>query len=247
MSATIPAISAVPAAPDPAAGQDSFDLLAYPHFDHIASTLQPELEAFRTAANTLASEAEADAAAAETARTLAETASDDAVLAVNTPAWAAATNWPTGTTVRSPTDLQLYTRKTPGGINATDPATDAATGSGTYWTRTPVMTTVSPQVVSAAKTFALADAHVPQLHPGSDVTARAWTIPANASVPYPVGTIIPLINGYGAGILTIAITTDTLRWAGTASTGSRTLAANGNACLVKVATTEWQIVGAGLA
>lgn len=86
------------------------------------------------------------------------------------------------------------------------------------------------------------------LHPSADTTARVFTIPANASVAYPVGHTLTFINQTGAGTLTIAITSDTLQWADgdTGGTGSRTLAANGIATAVKVASTVWVISGAGL-
>lgn len=72
-----------------------------------------------------------------------------------------------------------------------------------------------------------------------------WTIPANASVAYPVGTVLTFIND-SAGANTIAITTDTMRLAGTTSTGSRTLATIGMATAVKMVSTEWIISGSGL-
>ena len=46
------------------------------------------------------------------------------------------------------------------------------------------------------------------------------------------------------GNVTIAITTDTLRWG--SSTGSRTLAANGTATALKVASTTWRLTGDGI-
>lgn len=100
--------------------------------------------------------------------------------------------------------------------------------------------------ISAAYTFGLSDDGRIVYHPSADTTARTFTIPANASNPFPVGSVITVINGNGAGTVTIAITTDTLRQAGTGTVGSRTLAANGRAVLVKVTTTEWQIDGVGL-
>lgn len=100
--------------------------------------------------------------------------------------------------------------------------------------------------LSAAYTFVLADMAAEFLHPGSDATARTWTIPANASVAFPIGTEIPGFNPAGAGVLTISITTDTLRLAGAGTTGSRTVAANGEFRLKKVAATEWQISGVGV-
>jgi hypothetical protein len=72
------------------------------------------------------------------------------------------------------------------------------------------------------------------------------TIPANASVAYPIGTTITFIAGASATTVLIAITTDTMRLAGGALTGTRTLAANGMATAVKVASTTWYINGTGL-
>lgn len=77
-------------------------------------------------------------------------------------------------------------------------------------------------------------------------TAGTFTIPANSSIAYPIGTALTFFNGNGAGVLTIAITTDTMRLAGAGTTGSRALAANGTATAVKVSSTEWLISGVGL-
>lgn len=99
---------------------------------------------------------------------------------------------------------------------------------------------------SAAYTLVLGDQPKHIFHPSADTTARIWTIPANSSVAFPVGTAITFINQNSAGVITIAITTDTMRLAGPGTTGSRTLAANGIATAVKVTTTEWIISGTGL-
>ena len=99
---------------------------------------------------------------------------------------------------------------------------------------------------SAAYTLVLADSGKHILHPSADTTARTFTIPANSSVAFPIGTAITFINQNGAGVITIAITTDTMRLAGAGTTGSRTLAANGIATAIKVTSTEWIISGTGL-
>ena len=97
---------------------------------------------------------------------------------------------------------------------------------------------------STAYTLVLADSGKTILHPASDNNARTFTIPANSSVAYPVGTAITFVNLINT--VTIAITTDTLYLAGDGSTGSRTLAAYGVASAVKVASTTWIISGNGL-
>lgn len=100
---------------------------------------------------------------------------------------------------------------------------------------------------SAAYTLVLADAGKHILHPAADTTARTFTIPANSSVAYPIGTAITFINQAGTGgVVSIGITTDTVRLAGAGTTGTRTLARNGIATAVKIATTEWIISGTGL-
>jgi hypothetical protein len=93
---------------------------------------------------------------------------------------------------------------------------------------------------TASYTLALADAgkHI-------SITTGGVVIPANSSIAFPVGTAIGVFNNSGSN-QTISITSDTLRLAGTASTGSRTLAQYGLATCVKVASTTWVISGAGL-
>lgn len=104
-----------------------------------------------------------------------------------------------------------------------------------------------PQVSQSADyTMALTDAGKHILHPSADTSARTFTIDSNANKAFTVGTAITFVNQASAGTLTIAITTDTMRLAGAGTTGSRTLAANGIATALKVATTEWIISGTGL-
>jgi hypothetical protein len=99
---------------------------------------------------------------------------------------------------------------------------------------------------STAYTTVLADAGKHLLHPSADTTARVFTIDSNANVAYPIGTSITFVNQNSAGVVTIAITSDTMRLAGAGTTGSRTLAANGIATALKITSTEWIINGTGL-
>jgi hypothetical protein len=98
---------------------------------------------------------------------------------------------------------------------------------------------------SGAYTAVLADAGKTIFHPASDNNARTFTIPANSSVAYPVGTVLTFVN-LAAADVTIAITDDTLYLAGPGTTGSRTLAEYGIASAVKLASTTWLISGNGL-
>lgn len=99
---------------------------------------------------------------------------------------------------------------------------------------------------SANYTLILGDAGKHIFHPSSDTTGRTFTIPANSSVGFAVGDTVTFVNQVGAGTITISITSDTLTFAGTTSTGSRTLAPGGMATALKVTATEWMISGAGL-
>jgi hypothetical protein len=100
---------------------------------------------------------------------------------------------------------------------------------------------------SAAYQLVIGDANNTVLHPTADTTARTFTIPANGTVAFPIGTCITFVNQHGAGVMTIAITTDAMYFAGQASaTGSRTLTACGLATIEKITATEWVIAGSGL-
>lgn len=97
---------------------------------------------------------------------------------------------------------------------------------------------------SADYTLVLGDAFKHILHPAADTNDRTFTIPANASVAFPVGTAVTFVNEVNT--VTIAITSDTLVLAGAGTTGSRTLAANGMATAIKITSTKWMISGTGL-
>jgi hypothetical protein len=73
-------------------------------------------------------------------------------------------------------------------------------------------------------------------------TLGGWAIPSNATKAFPIGTVIRLFNNSGTA-QTVSITTDTLRLAGTTSTGSRSVAVYGSAILCKEDTTMWTISG----
>jgi len=83
------------------------------------------------------------------------------------------------------------------------------------------------------------------LVPMNKATAIAFKIPTNASVAYPIGTVITVLNK-GAGACTIsAVTpaTTTVLSAG-AVAASPTLAQYKTAACIKTATDTWYVVGA---
>jgi len=81
--------------------------------------------------------------------------------------------------------------------------------------------------------------------PMNKATAIALKIPTNASVAFPVGTAITILNK-GAGVCTISATTSgttTVLSAG-ATAASPTLAQYKTAVCIKTATDTWYVVGA---
>ena len=83
------------------------------------------------------------------------------------------------------------------------------------------------------------------LQPMNKATAIAFKIPTNASVAFPVGTVITVLNK-GAGTCTISAVTSgttTVLSAG-ATAASPTLAQYKTAACIKTATDTWYVVGA---
>jgi hypothetical protein len=83
------------------------------------------------------------------------------------------------------------------------------------------------------------------LVPMNKATAIAFKIPTNASVAFPVGTVITVLNK-GAGTCTISAVTSgttTVLSAG-ATAASPTLGQYKSAACVKTATDTWYVVGA---
>jgi len=80
----------------------------------------------------------------------------------------------------------------------------------------------------------------------TSASTHTWTIPPNASVAYPVGTIIVLANT-GSGAVTVSRGSGVaLRIAGTATDKNMTLAQHGIASLFKLDTNNWYISGTGV-
>jgi hypothetical protein len=145
----------------------------------------------------------------------------------------AATNvtLPTTGTLATLAGTETFTNKTAG------TATTSSTASSLGYLGIPQSATAT------TATLAIGDAGK---HIYVTTNSQTITIPANASVAYPIGTTIGFIAGPSATTVTIAITSDTMYLGGTGTTGSRTLAAHGMATAVKVAATTWYISGNGL-
>jgi hypothetical protein len=83
------------------------------------------------------------------------------------------------------------------------------------------------------------------LVPMNKATAIAFKIPTNASVAFPVGTVITILN-IGAGTCTIsAVTSGTTTILSAGSTSAQpTLAQYRSAACIKTGTDTWYVVGA---
>lgn len=83
------------------------------------------------------------------------------------------------------------------------------------------------------------------LIPMNKATAINFTIPTNASVAYPVGTVLTVLN-IGAGTCTIkAVTSGTTTVLSAGATAAQpTLAQYKSAACIKTATDTWYVVGA---
>lgn len=136
--------------------------------------------------------------------------------------------------------LNFYTGSAIAGFFDTSQNLNINNGTG----QSPVYAGIPQNAQGGNYTLVLADANKHILSTNSG--AVTITIPANASVAFPVGTAITFVNK-GSTSLAIAITSDTLVIAGTTTTGTRTLNANsGCATAIKVSSTLWIIQGGGL-
>lgn len=74
---------------------------------------------------------------------------------------------------------------------------------------------------------------------GDNASDQTFTLPANGSIPIPVGACIPVVQK-GAGRISIAITSDTLNNPGLIA---RTRAQWSTVFLIKLSSTVWTIAG----
>lgn len=130
-------------------------------------------------------------------------------------------------------------------LTASNTLTLAGT-DGTTMTFPPASASVgylgTPQNAQATNyTLVLADSGK-QIYMAAAQAATTYTIPANSSVPFPVGTSVTFVNS-STNSMTISITTDTLTLSPAGTTGSRTLGRYGIATAVKVTSTLWYISG----
>jgi hypothetical protein len=84
-----------------------------------------------------------------------------------------------------------------------------------------------------------------QIYMAAAQAATTYTIPANSSVAFSIGTVVQFLN-MSVNNMTISINTDTLTWSNGGSAGSRTLSQYGVANCVKITSTQWLITGVNL-
>jgi hypothetical protein len=130
-----------------------------------------------------------------------------------------------------------------GGTGITSPGTsgNVLTSNGTGWTSVAPATFVVnyPQNIQSANyTLVLGDAGKQIFHPASDTTVRTYTIPANSSVAFPIGTVVLFTVENGGTSVAVTINSDTLV-NGSGLTGAVTVPANNTLMAIKVTATKW--------
>ena len=96
-----------------------------------------------------------------------------------------------------------------------------------------------PQNIQTANyTLVLGDAGKQIFHPASDANIRTYTIPANSSVAFPIGTVVLFTVENGGTGVGVSITSDTLVF-GSGSTGTLAVLPNNTLMAIKVTATKW--------
>ena len=97
-------------------------------------------------------------------------------------------------------------------------------------------------IQSADYTLVIDDAGKQIFHPSSDTIVRIWTIPANASVAFDIGTVVLFVNDNNAGLITLNITSDTMTDLN-GTTGVMTVPHGSVITALKVTATKWLVWG----
>jgi hypothetical protein len=129
-----------------------------------------------------------------------------------------------------------------GGTGLTSPGTsgNVLTSNGTGWTSAALSSAVAyPQnIQSSDYTLVLGDAGKQIFHPASDANVRTFTIPANSSVAFPIGSVVLFtVENFGTQV-NVAINSDTLV-NGDGITGTQVVLPNNTLMCIKVTATKW--------
>jgi len=130
-----------------------------------------------------------------------------------------------------------------GGTGLTSPGTsgNVLTSNGTGWTSSalPVSAVAYPQNSQSTNyTLVLSDAGKQIFHPASDANVRTFTIPANSSVAFPIGTVVLFTVENSGTQVNVAITSDTLV-NGDGILGTQVVPPNNTLMCIKVSATKW--------
>ena len=136
-------------------------------------------------------------------------------------------------TVVTLTGTQTLTNKTITGLNSASTVKDSAGNLYGFGFRT------MPQSDNTSGTLVLSDS-AKHLYLTGNVT-----VPPNSSVAFEIGTVISVISNATA-IVIQAGSGVTLKLANSTSTGNRSVASNGVATMIKVATDTWYVFGLGV-
>ena len=115
------------------------------------------------------------------------------------------------------------------------------TSNGTTWTSgAPPSSAVNyPQNIQTANyTLVLSDAGKQIYHPASDANVRTFTIPSNASVAFPIGTVVLFVAENGGPQVNVEINSDTLVTT-TGITGGKTVNSGNVLTCIKTTATKW--------
>lgn len=136
-------------------------------------------------------------------------------------------------TVVTLTGTQTLTNKTITGLNSASTVKDSAGNLYGFGFRT------MPQSDNASGTLVLSDS-AKHLYLTGNVT-----VPPNSSVAFEIGTVISVVSNATALVIQ-AGSGVTLKLANSTSTGNRSVASNGVATMIKVATDTWYVFGLGV-
>jgi hypothetical protein len=136
-------------------------------------------------------------------------------------------------TVVTLTGTQTLTNKTITGLNSASTVKDSAGNLYGFGFRT------MPQSDNVSGTLVLSDS-AKHLYITSNVT-----VPPNSSVAFEIGTVISVISNATAIVIQAGAGV-TLKLANSTSTGNRSVASNGVATMIKVATDTWYVFGLGV-
>jgi sugar lactone lactonase YvrE len=129
-------------------------------------------------------------------------------------------------------------------VQAVAPSTagNVLTSDGTTWVSSPsaaaAIVAYPQNIQSANYTLVLSDQGKQIFHPASDNSVRVYTIPANSSVAFPIGTVVLFTVENNGATVDVAITSDTLVF-GDGTTGTVAVYPNNTLMAIKVTATKW--------